>query len=147
MLKALNEQTGEMTYRNLHLLHAPQQYRGFRLRHSLAMLRAHPQSGELAHPGEPAQLAQAQQRQQQRDEKIRRTMAALRGEPPPAESQAGAAAPNQAEADEGPTAWPGFRRAGQCKFCGQQTEDWVSFDGKSRLCVCRPCANKEQPII
>ena len=132
-----------VTYRNVHLLHEPQLFRGQRLESQLAEVQFSAVGQEFVHPGELAQLAWQQQelalRQQKEQARLQRAEEKLQkliGKPG---KQSGAAEP---------PAWDERERfaskAGTCRGCGKLTTDWVSFFGNTNECICRSCDDQRQ---
>jgi len=123
------------TFRNLHLIHPPQRYTGLQLTQALSAIHANRQTGALVHPGEDEKLEDYLTLRSRRESKQARVLPGLTGKaaafpiPRASESSGGQAASRQP-----------FSRSGICRQCGKLTEDWVSFDGKTGLCLCRDCA-------
>jgi len=145
------------TYRNLQLFHQPQMYAGFQLQHPWNAIQAHPENGELAHPGEMELLVRTQSAISRREHKIQRALAQLTRHPPVLTASAVEAAASEAGDSESPIP-PAelqrpieeppllnrpFQRTCACERCGQITADWVRYNGKTGLCFCRECADRE----
>jgi hypothetical protein len=151
-----------ITYRNLGLRHPPQSFIGRRLESPLSTVQVDLQSSDFLHPGEAERIAEYRQRQQHRQEKMHNTLPKLgsrfasilpeagvehSAERPISAFPAGlfqksrAAKPAKRPENQEEYLVP-FARTGTCKNCGKQTDDWVSFDGRTGTCVCRDCSGK-----
>jgi hypothetical protein len=138
-----------ITYRNLNLRHPPQLFTGRRLETPLAAVRVDSLTGDFLHPGEAEKIAQHHQTQQHRDEKMRQTLPKLGTRFASMMPSAGrsdlsrlfSASPGEKPAANDVLRAP-FARIGICKHCGNQTDDWISFDGRTGTCVCRQCSEK-----
>jgi hypothetical protein len=149
-----------ITYRNLNLYHPPQLFAGRRLETPLADVCPDPQTGDFLHPGEAEQIAHYAQTQQHRDAKMRQTLPMLGARfasltpssvrsdlsnlfsPPATQKPVAGATPQMPKPRPAEVFRAPFARVGTCKFCGTQTDNWVSFDGRSGTCVCRECGEK-----
>ncbi|HBX69334.1 MAG TPA: hypothetical protein DEH25_08100 [Chloroflexi bacterium] len=132
-----SEQEMLITYRNLNVIHLPQLYSGTRLEHPLSEVLAAPANGEFVHPGETdrlqksraeieAQADVAAKRWQKAQDFFRQGSSRLEIFPKPSEKPAN----------------PPYERRGTCKFCGQETTDWVTYFGQTNECICRDCKDR-----
>lgn len=158
-----------ITYRGLRLVHKPQVYEGEPVCTSLSAMLALPKTGEFVHPGEYEKLKAFEKEQErleterQRLEEERRkqletlqrhtnqqSMAHLplnspaipqtnfsRFSPPPPKPSF---IPEK-ESGDAPVGGllHGGQKSGICEYCGEQTQDWWHYDGKSGKCRCRKC--------
>ena len=135
----LSSDLGELTtYRDLHLIHPPQKYAGFRLASTLQSVTASLETGEFIHPGEQDALRERQYVKNLREEKQRTTLPAFLTKKYPLNSSAQKLS-NLVQSQAIPK--EAFGKPGICKLCGKETADWVTFDGKTGKCICRDCAS------
>lgn len=112
-----------ITYRGLNLIHPPATFAAHTLAHPLAELQILPKTGEFVHPAEQASLETYRAAQ--------KAQAARPMDIPPYEPQTRLpVARSETSMDE---------RMGTCSVCGQQTIDWVTYNGVTKGCVCRVC--------
>jgi hypothetical protein len=148
-LHYLNAETEELTtYRSLTLIHSPQLYHGRRFHNALSEIKVASLTGELAHPGERERSQQVREQKRIREEQQRQAEEArLRAweaaEKRTQEGQArggGSSLPLQRAASpvssEPPT--QPLERIGICKFCKEETSEWIAWDGDG-MCRCRKC--------
>ena len=122
------------SYRNLHLVHAPQLYCGKRLHTPLDDLGVSENTGKFAHPGEMVQLERTRRKiatqQRQAEERLQQVQDFLKG---------ASFSNNPNPQMETPAAPPSFERRGTCRVCGVVTSDWVTYFGQTQECICRAC--------
>jgi hypothetical protein len=160
-LHYLDAETASLiTYRNLNLRHPPQLFAGRRLESPLDDIQINLQTGDFLHAGETEKIAHFRHTQQHRHEKMRQTLPKL-GERfarmvptggksdlsvlfsnAPGKKSLDGLAPLASEPRTGDTVRTPFARVGTCKHCGRQTDDWISYDGRTGTCVCRACGGK-----
>jgi hypothetical protein len=133
-----------ITYRNLQLVHLPQQHTGKRLETPLAELSFDSASGEIVHPGErerllntsskfslpAADVAKYGRGRGRMGLRIRRSL----------KEQDEEDQKNRQEINHAPVNL--LSRQGVCRYCGKKTTDWVQFFGDSGECICRECQEK-----
>jgi len=137
---------GVTTYRGLHLRHAPQVYQGKPLVHPIDQILVSPKTGEFVHPGEHEQL-KAYQEEKKKREKIasRLTSPTLSQRPAIVPPPAKASSPpspvslNPANSPQSSSTVPIDIPVGICEICGEETNDWWYYDGKTGKCRCRKC--------
>ena len=137
-----------ISYRNLHLVHPPQEFSGSRLATSLEKVHPVPETGEFVHPGEQDRLVKYQAEAQKRQEKQQRTLPYLlkQSNRPSSEQESTPAMPSPTTHKPSPEAQSSpFSKAGVCKVCSISTYDWITYDGKTGTCLCRNCYNKVNP--
>ena len=137
------------TYRNLHLIHPPQEFSGVMLQAPLENANPSPSSGEFVHSGEDQKLLHLQIESQILLEKRQRTIPRLFKKQPIDQEESNlpdlsslplpTAAPGHSTKEHRP-----FERMATCRVCGKSTSDWISFDGKTGTCLCRSCYNKQK---
>jgi len=137
-----------ITYRNLHLVHPPQEYAGYRVATLLPEVFPIPETGELSHPGELEKLDKLQSKTQKLQEKQQRILPQiLKGSTASMGQKGTTTAPHL----PGPLTPPlkaeynPFSKTAICRKCGNLTSDWITFDGKNGTCLCRNCYNKDNP--
>lgn len=145
-----------MTYRRLSLFHKPQIYKGMRITSDLNTVKISPKNGEFVHEGEYEQLQKFRQKQEvlpkptvskwdsyfaqkypdveisQRDENIDNFNQV---EIPIQEKTA----PYFQNSSVNQTYDSVQSKSGVCILCGQVTDDWWWYDGKTGECRCRAC--------
>lgn len=146
-LHYLDHETGQVTtYRGLHLRHAPQVYQGQPVDHPIDQVLVSPKTGEFVHPGEHGQLKAYQEEQQKREKIVSRLTSPTLSQrpiivPPPAKasSSLSPALPNPASQPQSSSTVPLELQIGICEICGEETNDWWYYDGKTGKCRCREC--------
>lgn len=134
------------TYRGLHLRHAPQVYEGKPLGHLIDQVLVMPKTGEFVHPGEHEQLKAYQEEQQKREKIVSRHIPPTRPRrpiivSPPATvtSSPLPISPNPVRPPQSSSTVPVDSPMGICEICGEETNDWWFYDGKTGKCRCRKC--------
>jgi hypothetical protein len=151
------------TWRDLHLIHAPQLFQGRRFRHAISEILVMPQNGELVHPGESERLHEYRQRQaevERRRRQVEQAQAQRQRSWQPSIADRPAQGPQEPQQIrevvkpgwmallETPTKPSGEleQHAGHqeavCEICGTKTTDWWYFDGKTGRCRCRTCRDQ-----
>jgi hypothetical protein len=108
------------TYRSLNRIHYPQMYQGFEITSELDRLLVSPATGEFVHLGEREDLID-HRKAQERFWAGQTNDAAETYHHPNQKTQGGQG------------------RVGKCVKCGEETDDWISFDGRTGTCECRKC--------
>jgi len=144
------------TYRGLSLYHEPQIYKGMRLVSELDRVKISPKNGEFVHDGEYERLQQFRQRQEVLPKlKTYRWDSYISEKYPDFEiPQQDNISDNyrQIEIPKEKVPVPYFQnsaasetydlaqsKSGVCILCGQVTDDWWWYDGKTGECRCRAC--------
>jgi len=156
-------------YRGLRLVHKPQVYEGEPVRTSLSAMLALSKTGEFVHPGEYDRLKAFEREQerlgaerQRLEEESRKQLETLQRRknqqtmthlplnspamPQPNFSRFSPTLPkssfiSEKESGDAPLLGllHGVQKSGICEYCGEQTQDWWHYDGKSGTCRCRKC--------
>ncbi|MBC8508783.1 MAG: hypothetical protein ISR58_15670 [Anaerolineales bacterium] len=137
-----------ITYRNLELSHAPQLYAGKRIETKLSDMLVSLNNGEFVHPGEGEKLRQRQNEisteKKMADQRLHQAAEFLRkisSKHPKSYSKKSASSTRGDNPRILDTSRP-FAREGACKFCGTITSDWVTYNGKTKRCICRQCKDR-----
>lgn len=110
------------TFRSLSLYHKPQVYMGYNQTSELAETLISPKNGEFVHSGE-----YDKRREYERLQKLERN-----------DNKEGVSMPS-AWQDDNATPSKLETIVGVCVFCGETTQDWWSYDGKTGQCKCKSC--------
>ena len=132
-----------ITYRNLHLVHPPQEFSGTPINTPLASVALFPSNGEFVHPGEEQKLQKIQIKSQKLFEKQQRTIPNLLKKTPLTQNEGGSQIPVpsfETTSRQGKDHNP-FDKTAPCSVCGKPTSDWITYDGKTGTCLCRNCYN------
>lgn len=126
-----------LTYRNLSVVHMPQLYAGTRLEHPLADVLVSSLTGEFVHPGEIDRL-----QKRRKEIEIQADAAAKRLQKAQdffrqGEQKKTLSFPPEYESGDRP-----FERRATCKFCGKETDDWITYFGQTKECICRNCKDR-----
>lgn len=133
-----------ITYRNLHMIHSPQKFSGYRIVTPLSKVVPSLESGEFVLPGEADRLVRLQSESHQLLEKQQRTLPRLFKKTNPSPIDIGSSreppptTPTPSLKDE----YNPFSKIAVCKVCGTRTSDWITYEGKTGTCLCRNCYNK-----
>lgn len=160
-LHYLNPETSELTtFRSLHLIHAPQVYRGRVLVSPFFEVLVARKTGEFAHEGERERLHQLQEEKarleqleaQRREEERLRAEQGRAASPPavwwspgsstePSSTASLHVAPRSQPNSDIEDRLAAFSRSkeGTCVFCGEKTSSWWWYDGKTGECKCGNC--------
>jgi hypothetical protein len=132
-----------ITYRNLHLVHPPQEFAGTPIHSPLASVAPFSSNGEFLHPGEERKLQKIQIETQYLFEKQQRTIPSLLKKAPLNQREGSSLNPVPSfettagqDKDRNP-----FEKNAPCSLCGKTTSDWITYDGKTGTCLCRSCYN------
>jgi competence CoiA-like predicted nuclease len=140
------------TFRSLSLYHEPQIYKGIRQTSDLKKILVSPQNGEFVHNGEHEKLQKYRQRiesgKKYLDHKMESRVIQERPELIIQPLEHGDERKNLGEQnkktgypiiEDSPSFIPLESKTGACVFCGEITEDWWWYDGKTGHCKCRTC--------
>ncbi len=135
-----------ITYRNLHLVHFPQEFAGTPINSPLARVAPLPSNGEFVHPGEEQKLQKIHLETQKLVEKQQRTIPSLLKKTAPIQHDESFPKPPipyfDTSSDQSKVRNP-FDKSAPCSVCGKTTSDWIKYDGKTGTCLCRSCYNKQ----
>jgi len=135
-----------ITYRNLHLVHPPQEYTGFTITTPLANVTPFSSNAEFVHPGEEQKLQKIQAETLKLYEKQQRTLPSLLKKTPQIQNEEWPPKPPvinlETYSDQHKDRNP-FDKTASCCVCGNMTSDWITYDGKTGICLCRSCYNKQ----
>jgi hypothetical protein len=135
------------TFRGLELTHGQQLHHGVRKQQALADVFPSPMTGEFTFPGEHEALAKFEKddalRRQKQERRLQELQQKRSAQPTPISfttpmPEAASAAPVQPASTPVPH-YTGAKAVGKCVFCGEETTDWWSYDGKTGTCKCRRC--------
>lgn len=139
------------TFRGLELVHGQQLHRGVRKQQPLAEVTFSPTTGEFTLPGEYEALArfekdealrrQKQEAQARRLQEFQQKRSEQQNKPSVSRFEA-FSSPQLPVAQ--PANYTGEKAVGKCEFCGEETTDWWSYDGKTGLCKCRRCLRQRK---
>lgn len=141
-----------MTFRGLSLFHEPQVYKGYNLTSDLEKVLVSPHNGEFAHDGEHDKLQKYEKQLKtigeapnKRWERIAfqrnpdlYSQSFIRDEKKESIPEIKETAVKQ-NLVEAPLPNSVLTKSVKCEFCGEITDDWWSYDGKTDLCKCRSC--------
>lgn len=140
------------TFRSLSLYHVPQIYKGIRQTSDLKKILVSPQNGEFVHNGEHEKLQKYRQRiesgKKYLDDKRESRVIQERPELIIQPLEHGDERKKNGEQnkktgyqiiEDSPSFIPLESKTGACVFCGEITEDWWWYDGKTGHCKCRTC--------
>jgi hypothetical protein len=135
-----------VTYRRLRLQHPPQRYSGKKTESELRFASILLQSGEFLHPHEQSLLRKQHSRAEaararliKREDFFHSTKSLNDQSYLQDGTEPGLKTQFTNQDQHLPVFSQPFRRAGNCIHCGKETEDWISFNGKTGECVCREC--------
>lgn len=140
------------TFRGLSLYHEPQVYKGHQLASELGEVLVSPQNGEFVHSGEHDKLQEYEKQQRTVNKFPSRQWGSIpfprnsdvRGQPIESDklekdaSQVRKSTVSDAQ-DTSSTPYQRETKTGRCVFCGEITDDWWWYDGKSGRCKCKSC--------
>jgi hypothetical protein len=142
------------TFRCLSLYHEPQIYRGTKRVSDLEKILVSPRNGEFVHDGEHDKF------QEYRQEGIYKPQQNWEGfpfqedpdvsfQPPDSEIIEGRNSENKPKVVSNKSWFQDSRypsnsdfsepKIGKCVFCGKETQDWWSYDGRTGQCKCNSC--------
>jgi hypothetical protein len=140
------------TFRCLSLYHEPQIYKGIRQISDLKKILVSPQNGEFVHNGEHEKLQKYRQRLESGKKYLDRKGESLVIQNPSeliiqplerSDERKILDEQNKKTWDQTSENIPSFisidSKTGACVFCGEITEDWWWYDGKTGHCKCRTC--------
>lgn len=107
-----------ITFRNLSLYHKPQAYRGYKIDSELDQALISPETGEFMHNGEHEKLMKHEQEFGFIDEE------------------------SISQSSESMNSSNSLLGKKKCQICGEVTDDWSFYDGKTGLCKCSACLKK-----
>ena len=113
-----------LTFRGLSLYHKPQIYKGYNLTSELEKVLVSPKNGEFVHSGEYEELQKYNQKLKNSNKKETLTVI------------------NEVALKRNSTEIPlqnSLFKPVKCEFCGEITDEWWSYDGKTGLCKCLSC--------
>jgi hypothetical protein len=140
------------TFRGLSLYHEPQVYKGYTLSSELEKVLVAPHNGEFVHSGEFDKLQEYERRQKITHESSRHQWERFAS--PRNTNFLGRQVENYqlksdnnqeeksifSEWQDKPSIPPQREtKSGTCVFCGETTQDWWWYDGKTGQCKCRSC--------
>lgn len=141
-----------LTFRGLSLYHAPQIYKGYNLTSDLEKVLVSPQNGEFVHEGEHDILQTYEQqlnaidaspnKQWERFSFLRNPNffnQPLRKSDEKDNLEVPIKISAKKISEEAPSSSLLLTKTGKCEFCGEVTDDWWTYDGKTGLCKCRSC--------
>lgn len=141
-----------LTFRGLSLYHEPQIYKGYNLTSDLKKVLVSPQNGEFVHDGEHDKLQKYEQQLKAIDaspnkrwEKFsfRRNSDFFNQPLKNSDEKENLKAPIEISvkqiSEKAPSSSSLLTKTGKCEFCGEITDDWWAYDGKTGLCKCRSC--------
>jgi len=134
-----------ITFRNIQLVHLPQQHTGTCLETPLSNMVVDELSGEFTHPGEKERLKRRpieQPRSDSKSQKEKNTKRRLHSPLSPARLTIPGLEDN-GEPDILRVPLRLVQREGICRICGNKSFDWVQFFGDSGECICRECHNQK----
>lgn len=141
-----------LTFRGLSLYHEPQIYKGFNLASDLEKVLVSPQNGEFVHDGEYDKLQEYEKRLKaigespnkqwerfsfHRNSDIINQSLKNGDEKESLETLSEVSVKQSLE--KAPPSNSLLSKTGKCEFCGEITDDWWAYDGKTGLCKCRSC--------
>lgn len=129
------------TFRGLELRHGQQLHHGIRKQQPLAEVLLSPATGEFTFRGEIEALAKFEKDQALRRQKREAQERRLQERKELSATVSIATAPQSPPIETPPAkpAYSGAKAVGTCVFCGEETTDWWSYDGKTGMCKCRRC--------
>lgn len=141
-----------ITFRGLSLYHEPQIYKGYNLTSELEKVLVSPQNGEFVHDGEHEKLQKYEQRLKAIDDSPNKRWERFAFQRNPdffnqslkdsAEREETKVPVEISVKQSSEKIYPSgslLTKTGKCEFCGEITDDWWSYDGKTGLCKCRSC--------
>lgn len=108
--------------------HSYQRYLGEKHQHPLHEVQISPTTGEFVHPGEYERRLEA------KEASASTTLSAHSAQGSGSESRH-----SPSPFKQPPPMDSGIKPKGACIFCGQITNDWWSYDGKTETCKCNSC--------
>jgi hypothetical protein len=140
-----------ISYRGLRLQHSPQRYIGRKVESPLTEITILPETGEFIHLSEISRLnrykqeAAAAQIRLEKGHKFFKSRSVLTVNTP-GESENSATKDQSFESttiESSPSPHrQAFTRFATCIYCGKQTDDWITYFGKTQECVCRDCQER-----
>jgi hypothetical protein len=140
------------TFRGLSLYHKPQIFKGHSLVSDLENVLVSPKNGEFVHSGEYEKLQKYEQQVkaienspnrhwerfafQRNPDFVKQTIAV---DDEKTSLKLPNEIPSKQRLEEIPPQNSLLSKTGKCEFCGEITDDWWSYDGKTGLCKCRSC--------
>lgn len=144
-----------ITFRRLHEYHPPQVYRGENVTSQLDKLMVSPKNGEFVHAEEAERLQQYQESQtgnKWEDYIARKNIFSPKNDSEKIEGSTDIKIPTTENPQlkyQLPSSQPphvsSLSKSYECVFCGQVTDDWLSYSGKTGKCECRSCVEKMNP--
>ena len=140
-----------ISYREARLQHSPQRYIGRKVESPLAEIIILPKTGEFIHLSEISRLyrynqeAAAAQLRLEKGRKFFKTRSISNtntsGESPDSTTKDRTFESTTNESFPSPHR-QAFTRMATCIYCGKQTDDWITYFGKTQECVCRDCQER-----
>jgi hypothetical protein len=138
------------TFRRLYEVHAPQVYKGENVTSQLDKLMVSPKNGEFVHAEEAERLQRFQE--SRTGNRWEDYISSKNLFSPKIESVTDTKIPTTENSQlkyQSPSSQPPhvslLSKSYECVFCGQVTDDWLSYDGKTGKCECRSCVEKMNP--
>jgi len=141
-----------LTFRGLSLYHEPQIYKGYNLTSDLEKVLVSPQNGEFVHDGEHDKVQKYEQQLKAISESpnkqwkkfvFHRNPDLFNQSLKSNDEKENLKVPTEISvkqlSEEKPSSSSLLTKTGKCEFCGEITDDWWAYDGKTGLCKCRSC--------
>ena len=108
-----------ITFRNMSLCHKPNGYTGYIIDSELDQVLASPKTGEFVHNGEYEKLQIHKQEIKAIEEEL--------------------ISESSEKKKLSDSFFEKMNKKKKCEICGEMTDDWLFFDGKTGLCKCSSC--------
>jgi len=126
-----------LTFRGLSLFHKPQIYNGFNLMSDLEKVLVFPKNGEFVHNGEHDKLQEYENNliKAESATKLLKSFSSHRNSDIINPLLKCDDNKDSLEANSEVS----VNKTGKCVFCGEITDDWLTYNGKTGLCKCMSC--------